>query len=89
MTVARSLVAVLLVAAGLDLARAEPFGRLFHSAAERGSLDALRKGKSKPQKSEPPLPATEQPAPRLDGYVVRSDGRSTLWVNGKAVIGAR
>ena len=86
---ARLLVAILLVAGCLDRALAEPLGRLFHSAAERGALDAMRKEKSKPQKPGPPLPVTEQPAPRLDGYIVRSDGRSTLWVNGKAVVGAR
>ena len=89
MTAARSLVAALLVAVCLDPARAEPLGRLFHSAAERSALDAMRKEKSKLQKPEPPLPATERPAPRLDGYVVRSDGGSTLWVDGRAVTRAR
>ena len=88
MTVGRSLIAILLVATCLDRARAESLGRLFHSAAERSALDALRKEKSKPQKPAPPLPA-ESPAPRLDGYVVRSDGSSTQWVNGRAVTGAR
>ena len=89
MTVARSLVAALLAAACLDRARAEPLGRLFHSAAERGSLDTLRREKPKPQKPEAPPKGTEQPPPRLDGYVVRSDGRSTLWLDGRAVAGAR
>ena len=88
MTVWRSLIAILLVAACLDRGRAEPLGRLFHSAAERSALDALRKDKAKPQKPAPPVPA-DQPAPRLDGYVVRSDGTSTLWVNGSAVTDKR
>lgn len=88
MTVARVLIAILLSAC-LDGARAEPLGRLFHPAAERNALDALRKEKSKPPKPVPPGPSTEPQAHRLDGYVLRSNGRSTLWVNGKSVSGAR
>ncbi len=89
MTVGRSLIAILLVAACLDRARAESLGRLFHSAAERSALDALRKEKSKPPKPAPPSSATEPLGHRLDGYVLRSDGRSTLWVNGSAVANKR
>ena len=89
MTILRALTAILLLATCLEGARAEPLGRLFHSAAERSALDALRKEKSKPQKPSPSHPATERPLPRLDGYVVRSDGKSTLWVNGTALPGAR
>lgn len=86
MTVRRSRIAVLLVAACLDRAHAEPLGRLFHSAAERGTLDALRKEKAKLPKPAPPgSSSTELPAHRFDGYVLRSDGRSTLWVNGSSV----
>ena len=85
MTPLRALLAALLTGAYLFPARAEPLGRLFHSAAERSALDALRKEKSRPPRPAPAVPSTEKPAPRLDGYVVRSDGRSTLWVNGSAV----
>ena len=89
MTPGRLLIAVLLVAACVDRARAEPLGRLFHSAAERSVLDALRKEKSKPSRPVPPSSLIEPQAQRFDGYVLRSDGRSTLWVNGSAVAGKR
>ena len=73
------LIAVLLIGACPVQPRAESLGRLFHSAAERNALDTLRKKKTQPLK----------PAPRIDGYVIRSDGRSTSWVNGSAIAGPR
>jgi hypothetical protein len=88
-TARRALIAALLFAARFDPAHAEPLGRLFHSAAERAALDALRKEKSQPAKATQERPPTQQPAPRLDGYVIRSDGKSTVWVNGTAVAGQR
>jgi hypothetical protein len=69
-------------------AGAESLGRLFHSAAERSALDSMRKAKLQPQKPAAPRPPEPQTA-QLDGYVLRSDGRSTLWVNGSAVSNAR
>jgi len=63
---------------------AEPLGRLFHSPAQRSTLDSQRKAMQQPQKPVAPRPQQSQPT-HLDGYVVRSDGRSTLWVNGSAV----
>jgi hypothetical protein len=70
-------------------AGAEPLGRLFHSPAERSALDSLRKARLQPQKPAAPRPSAEPQSARLDGYVVRSDGRSTLWVNGSAISNAR
>ena len=69
-------------------AGAEPLGRLFHSPAERSALDSMRKTKLQPQKPAAPRPSEPQTA-QLDGYVLRSDGKSTLWVNGSAVSNAR
>ena len=69
-------------------AGAEPLGRLFHSPAERSALDSMRKAKLQPQKPAAPRPSEPQTA-QLDGYVLRSDGKSTLWVNGSAVSNAR
>jgi len=69
-------------------AGAESLGRLFHSAAERSALDSMRKAKPQAQKPAPPRPSEPQTA-QLDGYVLRSDGKSTLWVNGSAVRSAR
>ena len=88
MTIGRPLIAVLLAAASPDRAHAETLGRLFHSAAERSALDALRKEKSRPPKPAPQSSAAPQ-AQRFDGYVLRSDGRSTLWVNGSTVADKR
>lgn len=67
---------------------AQQVGRLFHTPAERSALDALRKAKPQPQKPAA-RPAGEAQSARLDGYVTRSDGKSTLWVNGNTVARTR
>jgi hypothetical protein len=89
MTPSRALMAVLLIGFFPLPAHAEPLGRLFHTAAERSALDAQRKEKSQPPKPPPPRSSAEPQAQRLDGYVLRSDGKTTLWVNGSAVAGKR
>lgn len=69
----------------------DDFGRLFSSQAERKKLDILRQNQKlivvTPQKNMPSEPAVnELPEPiTLQGYVKRSDGSTTLWVNNKAV----
>ncbi|MBV8031279.1 MAG: hypothetical protein JO035_07205 [Betaproteobacteria bacterium] len=60
----------------------EPLGRLFFTPEQRQALDARRKARL-PDKPSGPAAAT--PHVRLDGYVKRSDGRSTVWVNGESV----
>jgi hypothetical protein len=65
-------------------------GRLFYTPAQRAQLEAARarnvtqtSGANKPDASDstpPPL--------RYDGMVIRSDGKSTRWVNGQPQIGA-
>lgn len=75
----------------LHAAAEDDFGRLFSSAAERKKLDTLRKNQKlmvvNPQKTTILQPATDElPAPiTLQGYVKRSDGSTTLWINNKAV----
>lgn len=75
----------------LQVAAEDDFGRLFSSQAERKRLDILRQNQKlivvTPQKSMPSEPAVnELPEPiTLQGYVKRSDGSTTLWVNNKAV----
>ena len=79
--------------AGLSSAQAAPddFGRLFSSPGERKKLDILRQNQKlivvTPQKNMPSEPAAnELPEPiTLQGYVKRSDGSTTLWVNNKPV----
>lgn len=75
----------------LQAAAEDDFGRLFSSSAERKKLDILRKNQklivASPQKNARLEPvADELPKPiTLQGYVKRSDGSTTLWVNNKAV----
>lgn len=61
------------------LAGAAEIGTLFHSAEERARLDKLRRG-------EPEALAIATPARReVTGFVRRSDGRGTVWINGVPV----
>lgn len=81
-------VALLLTHAGV--AGAESFGRWFFSAEERRVLDELRDAGEAPKPA--PAPSGEKPvAPvvdviSFDGKVERSDGSSTIWVNGRPVV---
>ena len=59
---------------------AEPLGRLFFTPAQRNTLDA-GKELAKPRQAAPSGPR----AAMLNGVVTRSDGESTVWVNGHAV----
>ena len=59
---------------------AQELGRLFFSPEQRAALDARRKARVPDKPAAAPIVAS--PTTRLDGYVRRSDGRSTVWVNG-------
>lgn len=63
-------------------ASAEELGRLFLTPEQREALDARRRARL-PDK--PAAAATASPTTRVDGYVQRSGGRSTVWVNGQSV----
>lgn len=55
--------------------QAEELGRLFFSPAERAALDARRGADAAPgEPARAPL--------RVDGYVRRASGATTVWVNG-------
>lgn len=60
-------------------AAAQQLGRLFFSPEQRAALDARRKARL-PDK---PAAAAESPTTRVDGYVRRSSGKSTVWVDGE------
>jgi hypothetical protein len=79
-------VAVLLAAAPSAWC-AEPLGKLFFSPAQRAQLDQARSQKSRVTlASENPQEAA--PAPEVvtfTGVVKRSDGKSTIWINNRAV----
>ena len=75
-----------LVAVSIALApaaRAQELGRLFFTPDQRAALDARRKARV-PDK--PAAAAVVSPTTRLDGYVQRSDGPSTVWVNGEGLL---
>ena len=69
--------------------RADDLGRLFTTPEERQMLEALRNQPPRPEAPPEPL-ETEAPAPeppplqsvRVDGFVSRSRGNNTVWING-------
>ena len=73
---AERLLAVLLLFASLGAAAAGDLGTLFTTPEERARLDRLRRG-------EPILESRGSTGQRaVTGYVKRSDGRSTVWIDG-------
>lgn len=75
------LAAATLLAAAAPARAADELGRLFFTPEQRAVLDARRKART-PDK---PMAAAVSPTLRLDGYVKRSSGRSTVWVNGESL----
>ena len=63
-------------------AQAQELGRLFFTPEQRAALDARRKARV----PDRPAVTTVSPTTRLDGYVKRSGGRSTVFVNGDAML---
>ncbi|MFZ6758775.1 hypothetical protein ACO0K9_16340 [Undibacterium sp. Ji50W] len=70
---------------------AEPtsIGRLFLTPAERGQLDQLREHGEPKKILESEAPTSSIPEPKVppveqftfDGYVTRSSGKNTVWIN--------
>jgi hypothetical protein len=60
---------------------AQELGRLFFTPEQRSALDARRKARVP---DRPTSAVAASPTTRLDGYVKRSGGKSTVWVNGEA-----
>jgi len=71
------------LAAAAGASGAQEFGRLFFTPEQRAALDARRKARVPDKPAASPVAAS--PTTRLDGYVVRSEGRSTVWVNGESL----
>jgi len=65
------------------VAQAEDLGRLFFTPEQRAALDARRKARVP---DRPAVTTTVSPTTRLDGYVKRSGGRSTVFINGDAML---
>lgn len=68
---------------------ADAFGRLFFSPAQRTQLDAARAQRDRRRPVTEASDTTESPVPQgpdvvtYNGVVRRSDGKSTVWINGK------
>jgi hypothetical protein len=60
----------------------QQLGRLFFTDEQRAALDARRKARVPDTPSAAPVVAS--PTTRLDGFVTRSGGPTTVWVNGEA-----
>jgi hypothetical protein len=78
----RSAIALLVLGLLAPAAQSQELGRLFFTPEQRATLDARRKARI-PDK--PAAVVVAAPVTRLDGYVKRSAGPSTVWINGEAV----
>lgn len=78
-----ALVALLLALLPAGQAAAQELKRLFFTPEQRAALDERRKARL-PDK--PSAPASDSPVTRVDGYVKRSGGRSTVWLNGEPLV---
>jgi hypothetical protein len=72
----------ILLAAAAATAAAQDLGRLFFTPVPRAALAGGRKARV-PDKAAAVV--TESPNTTLDGYVKRSNGKSTIFVNGEPI----
>jgi hypothetical protein len=78
----RTLLLMVLLLLPPAVSAAEPVGRLFFSPEQRAQLDALRTRKVVAAQ------AKDEPAPEFvtySGLIRRGDGKTTVWVNNKAI----
>ena len=61
---------------------AQELGRLFFTPEQRQALDQRRRARVP---DRPSAPLVVSPTTRMDGYVQRRGGKSTVWVNGEAL----
>jgi hypothetical protein len=76
----RRALALLLCLAFSQALCAQELGRLFFTPEQREALDARRRARVPDKPTAAPVLAS--PTTRVDGYVRRSDGKHTVWVNG-------
>lgn len=69
----------LLFALAASAAQAQTLGTLFHTAEERARLERLRRGEAEASHHAGPA------RPEVTGFVRRSDGSGTVWINGVPV----
>jgi hypothetical protein len=63
--------------------QAQELGRLFLTPEQRAALDARRKARIPDKPAATPVVIS--PTTRVDGYVQRQGGRSTVWLDGVPV----
>lgn len=78
-----ALLLTMLFAGIVSEVHSQELGRLFFTPEQRAALDARRKARVP---DRPAVTSTVSPTTRLDGYVKRSGGRSTVFVNGDAML---
>jgi hypothetical protein len=78
----RRAVAIVVLALAAPCAAALELGTLFTTPEERVRLDRLRRGEPETAVMSESAGA---PNPTLTGYVKRSDGRHTVWIDGAPV----
>ena len=59
-------------------------GRLFYTPAQRAQLEAARARDARTGPGKPIMPGDATAPLRYDGVVIRSDGKTTRWIDGKA-----
>jgi len=74
-----ALLCLVLLAPATDVL-GQDLGRLFFTPEQRATLDARRKARVP---DTPNVAAVASPTTRVDGFVHRSGGPSTVWVNGE------
>lgn len=79
----RALLLLALSAALAPTVQAQELGRLFFTPEQRAALDARRKARVP---DRPAAATVVSPTTQLNGYVKRSDGPSTVWVNGEGLL---
>ena len=72
----------LLLAVASAASLAQELGRLFFTPEQRAALDARRKARVPDRPAEV---VTQSPSTTLDGYVKRSNGKSTVFLNGEPI----
>ncbi len=77
----RAAFAALVLLLSAQQATAQELGRLFFTPEQRDALDARRRARL----PDRPNTVVASPTTRIDGYVKRSEGKSTVWVDGEAL----
>lgn len=83
----RWLLALAVGACGTGLAAPADPGRLFYTPAQRAQLESARNRDAATPAGLQRKGASATGPQRLDGVLIRSDGRTTHWVNGRPQAG--